>query len=180
MGHAISNSDISTDRRCKPTPDCIQDILLQISPWAGQSSVPLQGAESLLGTSAVQTQSLCPESPFGPRRRTSPLYWNGRYPRGIPQLESRKAKCRINVPHCKTFLLMPITTVYSHQWGSPIMHWSVELHCLNGLWLLQGGLLMLIFSLVWLLSEVESAVRWVLLVIYSFAEHFTATPADKC
>lgn len=141
MGHAISNSDISTDSRCKPTPDCIQDILLQISPWAGQSSGPLQGAESLPGTSAVQTQSLCPESPFDPRRRTSPLYWNGRYPRGIPQLESKKAKCRINVPQCNTFLLTLITTVYSHHWGSPIMHWSVELHCLNGLWLLQGGLL---------------------------------------
>lgn len=86
----------------KLTPDCIQDILLQISPWGGRFSVPLRGAGSPLRTFAVQTQSLCPESPFDPRRRTSPLYWNGHYLQGTLPLGSKTVKYSNNMVK-KTF-----------------------------------------------------------------------------
>lgn len=84
----------SSSQRCTLTPDCIQGILLQISPWAGQFSGPLRGAESPPGTFVVQKQNLCPGSPFDQRRRTSPPYWSGHYPRGILPLESKRAKGR--------------------------------------------------------------------------------------
>lgn len=81
----------------KLTPDCIPDIWLRISPWDDQFSVPLRGAGSPLRTSAAQTQSLCPGSPFDPRRRTSLLYWNGHYLRGILPLGSNTVKDSNNV-----------------------------------------------------------------------------------
>lgn len=79
------------------TPDCIQDISLQISPWADRFSAPLRGAGSPLRTFAAQTQSLCPGSPFDPRRRTSPLYWNGHYLRGILPPGSNAVKYSKNI-----------------------------------------------------------------------------------
>lgn len=72
----------SSNQRSNLTPDCTPDILLQISPWAGRSSVLLQGVGSPPRTSLGRKQSLCPGSPFDPRRRTSPPYWSGHYPRG--------------------------------------------------------------------------------------------------
>lgn len=91
----------------KLTLDCIQDILQQISPSAGQSSGLLQGAGTPPGTSATQTQSPCPGSPFGPRRRTSPLYWNGHYPQGILPLESKRTKYLLQ--RCNLFLFSCLT-----------------------------------------------------------------------
>lgn len=92
---------------CKRTPDCIQDISLQTSPWGDRSSAPHRGAGNPPRTFEAQTQSLCPESPFDPRRRTSPLYWNGHYLRGILPLESDTVKYSHKMAVCafSTYLI---------------------------------------------------------------------------
>lgn len=79
------------ENQIKLTPDCTPGILLQTSPWDGRFFGPRQGAESPPGTSLVRRQSLFPGSPFDRRRRTSPLYWNGHYHRGIPPPGSKQS-----------------------------------------------------------------------------------------